>query len=227
MSWGPTTRKGRRHPKKRLRIVRQRGKRPQATQMMPASKTKSRLLKNRRTAPISKMPLHPKFIQIRRRRPKLCKNRMKIGSFESPKKDRKSYGIQKVQICVIRSSDPTNIYTIGWEGKLETANLEKHAEFLRERQFVLTPHPVEATAWENGYVPETRGLPSESGILPLLPQLSHMVSAPRQPIAAGISLLTRFDANIRPYCETGSLVLVDIPRCMSIKLMGRLSGSIR
>ena len=27
----------------------------------------------------------------------------------------------------------------------------------------------------------------------------YMVSAPRQPIAAGISLLTRFDASIRPY----------------------------
>ena len=80
--------------------------------------------------------------------------------------------------------------------------MEKHAEYLRERQFADTPHPLEATAWENGFVPETQGLPSdelESRILPLLPQLSHMVSAPRQPTAAGISLLTRFDAHIRPY----------------------------
>ena len=35
--------------------------------------------------------------------------------------------------------------------------------------------------------------------LSLWRQLSHMVSAPRQPIAAGNSLLTRFDANIRPH----------------------------
>ena len=42
----------------------------------------------------------------------------------------------------IRSSDPTNIDTIGWEHKLETANLEKHAEYLRERQFAVTPHSV-------------------------------------------------------------------------------------
>ena len=33
----------------------------------------------------------------------------------------------------------------------------------------------------------------------MLPQLSYMVSAPRQPVATGNALLTRFDANIRPY----------------------------
>ena len=101
----------------------------------------------------------------------------------------------------IELSDPMKINTLGWEDKLETANLEKHAEYLRERQFAVTPHPLEATAWENGFVPETQGLPSDKleSRIPLLPQLSHMVSAPRQPIAAGISLLTRFDASIRPY----------------------------
>ena len=102
----------------------------------------------------------------------------------------------------MRSFDLMNANTTGWEGKLETANLEKHAEFLRERQFAVISHPLEATAWEGGYVPEAKGLPSdelELRILPLLPQLSHMVSAPRQPITSSIALLTRFDANIRPY----------------------------
>ena len=102
----------------------------------------------------------------------------------------------------VKSSDLKSIDTLGWEDKLETASLEKHAEYLRERQFVVTPHPLEATAWENGFVPETQGLSSdelELRMLPLLPQLSYMVSAPRQPIAAGNALLTRFDANIRPY----------------------------
>ena len=102
----------------------------------------------------------------------------------------------------VKSSDLKSIDTLGWEDKLETANLEKHAEYLRERQFVVTPHPLEATAWENGFVPETQGLPSdeiELRMLPLLPQLSYMVSAPRQPVATGNALLTRFDANIRPY----------------------------
>ena len=102
----------------------------------------------------------------------------------------------------VQSSDLKGMDTLGWEDKLETASLEKHAEYLRERQFVVTPHPLEATAWENGFVPETQGLPSdelESRMLPLLPQLSHMVSAPRQPVATGNALLTRFDANVRPY----------------------------
>ena len=95
----------------------------------------------------------------------------------------------------VKSSDLKSIDALGWEDKLETANLEKHAEYLRERQFVVTPHPLEAIAWENGSVPETQGLPSdelELRMLPLLPQLSHMVSAPRQPIATGNALLTRF-----------------------------------
>ena len=99
-------------------------------------------------------------------------------------------------------TDLRHIYINGWEAKLETANLDKHAEFLCERQFAVVSHPMQATAWESGYVPETKGLPSEElepRILPLLPQLSHMVSAPRQPITSSISLLTRFDASIRPY----------------------------
>ena len=102
----------------------------------------------------------------------------------------------------VKSSDLKGIDTLGWEDKLESADLEKHAEYLRGRQFVVTPHPLEATAWENGFVPETQGLPSdelELRILPLLPRLSHMVSAPGQPVATGNALLTRFDANIRPY----------------------------
>ena len=95
-------------------------------------------------------------------------------------------------------SDPTKINTLGWEDKLETANLEKHAEYLRERQFVVTPHPLEATAWENGFVPETQGLPSdklESRILPLLPQLSHMVSAPRLDLTTTWHFSSDWDLN--------------------------------
>ena len=102
----------------------------------------------------------------------------------------------------VQPSDLQSPETFGWEDKLETADLEKHSTYLRERHFVALPHPLEATAWENGFVPETHGLPSgelEPRMLPLLPQLSHMVSAPRQPATAGNALLTRFDANVRPY----------------------------
>ena len=102
----------------------------------------------------------------------------------------------------VQPSDLKSLETFGWGGKLETADLEKHTEYLRSRHFIALPHPLEATAWENGFVPETHGLPSEElepRMLSLLPQLSHMVSAPRQPVATGNALLTRFDANVRPY----------------------------
>ena len=102
----------------------------------------------------------------------------------------------------VQPSDLKSLETFRWEDKLETADLEKHTDYLRGRHFIALPHPLEATAWENGFVPETHGLPSEElepRMLPLLPQLSHMVSAPRQPVTAGNALLTRFDANVRPY----------------------------
>ena len=102
----------------------------------------------------------------------------------------------------VQPANLKSLETLGWEDKLETADLEKHMDYLRGRQFLALPHPLEATAWESGFVPETHGLPTnelESRILPLLPQLSHMVSAPRQPPATGDTLPTRFDANIRPY----------------------------
>ena len=102
----------------------------------------------------------------------------------------------------VQASDLKSLETLGWEDKLESADLKKHMDYLSGRQFASHPHPLEATAWENGFVPETHGLPSaelEPSMLPILPQLTHMVSAPRQPIAAGNALLTRFDAHVRPY----------------------------
>ena len=120
----------------------------------------------------------------------------------------------------VQPSDLKCLETFRWEDKLETADLEEHAAYLRGRHFVALPHPLEATAWENGFVPETHGLPSgelEPRMLPLLPQLSHMVSAPRQPVNAGNALLTRFDANVRPYwLRDWHLALVDSLRCMNI-----------
>ena len=89
-----------------------------------------------------------------------------------------------------------------WERKLENANLDNHAQFLRNAQLTVSNHPLEATAWENGYVPKAQGLPSdqlESRIQGSLPPLAYMVSRPRQPIAAGEEPLRRFDAAIRPY----------------------------
>ena len=79
----------------------------------------------------------------------------------------------------VQPSTLKSLETLGWEDKLESADLEKHTEYLRGRQFVAIPHPLEATAWENGFVPETHGLPSdelEPRMLPLLPQASYGVS---------------------------------------------------
>ena len=89
-----------------------------------------------------------------------------------------------------------------WESKLENTNLDSHMQFLRNAQLTAANHPMEATAWENGYVPEAQGLPSdqvESRTQGSLPPLAYMVSRPRQPIAAGEELLCRFDAGVRPY----------------------------
>ena len=87
-----------------------------------------------------------------------------------------------------------------WEGKFESADLEKHKQFLQEAQLIACDNPLEATAWENGYVPEARGLPSDQldiRIQGALPPLAYMVSRPRQPITAGEELWRRFDAGVR------------------------------
>ena len=89
-----------------------------------------------------------------------------------------------------------------WERRLENANLDNHQQFLRNAQLAVSHHPMEATAWENGFVPEAEGIPSDQldqRIQGSLPPLAFMVSRPRQPIAAGEELLCRFDAAVRPY----------------------------
>ena len=59
-----------------------------------------------------------------------------------------------------------------WERKFQSADLEKHKQFLRDTQLAVGDNPLEATAWENGYVPEAEGLPSDQldfriqGLLP-------------------------------------------------------------
>ena len=45
-----------------------------------------------------------------------------------------------------------------WERRLENANLDNHQQFLRNAQLAVSHHPMEATAWENGFVPEAEAL---------------------------------------------------------------------
>ena len=52
----------------------------------------------------------------------------------------------------VQPSNLKSLETLGWEDKLESG-----------RQFVVTPHPLEATAWENGFVPETHGFTHHRG----------------------------------------------------------------
>ena len=88
-----------------------------------------------------------------------------------------------------------------WERKFESADIEKHKQFLQEAQLPVCDS-LEATAWENGFVPKARGIPSdqlEFRIQGSLPPLAYMVSRPRQPTTAGEDLMRRFDAGVRPY----------------------------
>ena len=62
--------------------------------------------------------------------------------------------------------------------------------------------PLEATTWENGFVPEAVGPPTdelEMRIQGSLPPLVCMTSRPRQPLDVGEGLLRRYDATTRPY----------------------------
>ena len=59
------------------------------------------------------------------------------------------------------SSDHLIDNLMEWERKLESADFEKHTQFLQEAQLPVCDSPLEATAWENGFVPEARGIPSD------------------------------------------------------------------
>ena len=50
---------------------------------------------------------------------------------------------------------------LDWERGLENANLDNHMQFLQNAQLTVSNHPMEATAWENGFVPEAQGIPSD------------------------------------------------------------------
>ena len=48
-----------------------------------------------------------------------------------------------------------------WERKFESADLEGHKQFLQKAGLPTCDRPLEATAWENGFVPEAAGLPTD------------------------------------------------------------------
>ena len=65
-----------------------------------------------------------------------------------------------------------------WENKFESADLEGHQQFLREAELPVCDRSLEATAWENGFVPEATGLPTDQleRIQGSLPPLAYMGS---------------------------------------------------
>ena len=66
-----------------------------------------------------------------------------------------------------------------WERKFESADPVKHKQLLQEAQLIVCDNPLEAIAWENGFVPEAKGLPSDQldfriqGLLPPLATWFH------------------------------------------------------
>ena len=96
----------------------------------------------------------------------------------------------------MQPSDLKSLETFRWEDKLETADLEKHTDYLRGRHFVALPHPLEATAWENGFVPETHGLrfageAKEPGKWPSCPSGRSEKLGQAPPLWKGACLSTR------------------------------------
>ena len=116
-----------------------------------------------------------------------------------------------------------------WESKLESADLVGHKEFLAKVKLPVCDSPLEATAWENGFVPEAQGSPTdklEQRIQGSLPPLACMVSRPRQPIDAGESILRRYDAaTSHTGFKIGSQDSVGTPRRTNIRSGARPSGS--
>ena len=69
-----------------------------------------------------------------------------------------------------------------WERKFESADLEKHKQFLQEAKLPVCDSPLEARAWENGFVPEANDIPSD--------QLEHRIQGSLPPLAYGLQTET-------------------------------------
>ena len=84
-------------------------------------------------------------------------------------------------------------------------DLERYRKFLNEADLSDCDNPLEATALENGFIPESKGLAAVDlarRIMSSLPHIAYMASRasrPRQPTDRGKSLLRRQDAAPRTY----------------------------
>ena len=77
-----------------------------------------------------------------------------------------------------------------------SGNLEKYRKFLKEASMSDSDNPMEATALENGCIPEGNTLAAvylERRIMSSLPHIAYMVSRPRQSIDTGESLVRHQD----------------------------------
>ena len=89
-----------------------------------------------------------------------------------------------------------------WESEIVAGDLVKYCNFLRDAKLPESDNPMEAVAWENGFVPEGKGLPAvdvEKRIQGSLPHLAYMVSRLSQSNEAGEEILRRYDTATRPY----------------------------
>ena len=116
-----------------------------------------------------------------------------------------------------------------WASKLESADLEGHKKFIEKAGLPTCDSPLEATAWENGFVPEAMGIQTdrlEQRIQGSLPPLACLVSRPRQPIDTGEDLLRRYDPAVRPYwLRDWQSGFGGYTRCMSTRFKEKPSGN--
>ena len=104
-----------------------------------------------------------------------------------------------------------------WKLAIRCGDLEKYRKFLKEVDLSDSANMMEATALENGFIPEGKGRASvglERRMMSSLPHIAYMVSRPRQPTDVGESLLRRQDAALRPHwlgdwqCDFGGFTKV-------------------
>ena len=85
---------------------------------------------------------------------------------------------------------------------MKSGSLEKYQQLLKEKGLAPSDNPLEATATEHGFLPETAGVSNdemEQKLINNLPHLAYMVSRPQQASFMGESMLPRGDAALRPY----------------------------
>ena len=86
-----------------------------------------------------------------------------------------------------------------WKKAIASGDVAKYQKFLKSMSLTVSDNPLEATALDHGFIPESDGIAAVDLEKRLMSTLPHIAYRHRQPIDRAESMLSRCDAATRSY----------------------------